>query len=476
MPATIATTLAEFAEGKKTPAEQVDETLKTIERVDPALNAFLEVFPDESAAAAAKPQAGRLAGIPVAIKDIICTTEGHTTAASKILQNFRSPFDATVIKKLRAEGAIVIGKTNCDEFAMGASNEFSAFGPVKNPWDVERVAGGSSGGSIAAVASGEVVAALGTDTGGSLRLPASFCNVVAVKPTYGRVSRFGAIAYASSFDQIGPTARTVRDTALLLEVIAGHDPHDATSSPQTVGKYVDACGQSVKNLRIGLPKEFFGDEVAGDVREVIMAAVRELKKQGAKISEVSLPLAPMAVPTYYLLVKSEASTNLSRFDGLRYGSLEKLNAATLSEAYLQARSHFGPEVKRSILMGTYALSAGYIDAWYKQASRVRTLTRQEFANVFQEVDVIAGPVSAETAFRIGEKADDPLAMYLADLLTDPASVAGLPALSVPAGFVNNLPVGLQLIAPHFEEERLFQVAHAYEQSQEWWKMTPPLGA
>ena len=471
---TIETTLAAFAKRELTPAEHTAQTLTAIEQLEPQLNAFLEVFNAEGRAAAAQPKKGRLSGIPVAIKDIICTTEGHTSAASKILQNFRSPFDATVVQKLRAEGAIIIGKTNCDEFAMGASNEFSAFGPVKNPWDTSRVAGGSSGGSIAAVASGEVLAALGSDTGGSLRLPASFCNVVAVKPTYGRVSRHGVIAYASSFDQVGPAARTVRDAALLLEIIAGHDPYDATSSPEPPGAYLAACGQSVAGLRIGLPKEFFSQEVDGRIQETVLTAVKELEKQGAQLIEISLPLAPMAVPTYYLLVKSEASTNLSRYDALRYGELPKITAGNLLEHYRAARSHFGPEVKRSILMGTYALSAGYIEAWYKQASKVRTLMRQEFTNAFAEVDVIAGPVSAEVAFPLGEKTDDPLAMYLADLLTDPASVAGLPALSVPAGFVDDLPVGLQLIAPHFTEERLFQTAHAYEQSQEWWQMMPLL--
>jgi aspartyl-tRNA(Asn)/glutamyl-tRNA(Gln) amidotransferase subunit A len=475
-PLTIEAAQAALHQKNATTVELVAETLAEIKRIDPELNAFLEVFPEEAAAAAQKKNQGRLSGIPIAIKDIICTTEGHTTAASKILQQFRSPFDATVVKKLKDEGASIIGKTNCDEFAMGASNEFSAYGPVKNPWDTSRVAGGSSGGSVAAVAGGEVIAALGSDTGGSLRLPASFCNAVGVKPTYGRVSRFGAIAYASSFDQIGPTARTVRDAALLLEIIAGHDARDATSSPLPVGNYVQACGQNIAGVKIGLPKEFFSEEVDSNVQGVVHAAIKELEKQGAIIKEVSLPLAPMAVPTYYLLVKSEASTNLSRYDSLRYGRLESLTAERLLDYYEEARSHLGPEVQRSILMGTYALSAGYIDAWYKQASRVRTLMRQEFERVFSEVDVIAGPVSAEVAFPLGEKTGNPLAMYLADLLTDPASVAGLPALSVPAGFVENLPVGLQLIAPHFAEERLFQVSYAYEQATDWHRMMPKISS
>ncbi|HLD25414.1 MAG TPA: Asp-tRNA(Asn)/Glu-tRNA(Gln) amidotransferase subunit GatA [Candidatus Andersenbacteria bacterium] len=470
-PLSIAATQAALAAKEISPAELLAETLQQIQATNPSLNAFLEVFTEATPTA----KTGRLAGIPVAIKDIICTTEGHTTASSKMLQSFRSPFDATVVQRLKDAGAVIIGKTNCDEFAMGASNEFSAYGPVKNPWDTGRVAGGSSGGSAAAVAAGEVLAALGTDTGGSLRLPASFCGVVGVKPTYGRVSRFGVIAYASSFDQVGPVARTVKDAALLLEIIAGSDQQDATSSPHPVPAYTQACGQSIAGLTIGLPAEFFGDEVDDSVKNIVTKAVSALEQQGATLKEISLPLMHLAVPTYYLLVKSEASTNLSRFDALRFAPLPRIAAGSLLQHYETARGQgFGPEVKRSILMGTYALSAGYIDAWYKQASRVRTLIRREFAAAFKEVDVIAGPVSAETAFPLGAKADDPLAMYFADLLTDPASVAGLPALSVPAGFVNSLPVGLQVIGPHFGEEQLFQVAHAYEQSQDWWKKKPEI--
>lgn len=473
---TVMDARASIEQGDISAEELVQETLESIRHWEPNINAFLEIL-EESAVAEAKQadQAhgrGKLHGIPIAIKDIICTTEGHTTAASKMLQRFQSPFAATVIERLKAEGAIIIGKTNCDEFAMGASNEYSAFGPTKNPWDTERVAGGSSGGSGAAVGSGEVMAALGTDTGGSIRMPANFCGVVGVKPTYGRVSRFGAVAYASSFDQIGPMTRTVADAALLLEVLAGHDERDATSSQKAVPTYTEFCTKGVEGLTIGMPKEYFGDEVAKEVRVVVGRAVKELEKLGAKIHNISLPLMQAAVPTYYLLVKSEASTNLARYDGLRYGKLE-LEAKTLLEHYSEARGrYFGPEVKRSILMGTYALSAGYIDAWYKQASKVRTLIRQEFAAAFQDVDVIIGPVAAELPWKIGQKADDPLAMYQADLLTDPASVAGLPAMSIPCGFSQDLPVGLQIIAPHFKEERLFQVAGAYEQQHDWWQRLP----
>lgn len=454
------------------------QSLAAIDAWEPHLHAFLEVFRD------AKPytEEGPSAGLPIAIKDLICTTEGHTTAASKVLQNFRSPYDATVVKKLKAAGAVILGKTNLDEFAMGASNEYSAFGPVKNPWDVTRVAGGSSGGSAAAVASGEAFAALGTDTGGSVRQPASFCNVVGLKPTYGRISRFGVIAYASSFDQVGIFSRTVADNALLLEILAGQDKYDATTSTAPVGKYREACEKDITGLRIGIPKEFFSDDVAENVRDTVRAAVEQLEKLGAKLVDITLPLMSAAIPTYYLLVKSEASSNLARYDSLRYGPLE-LTSNKLIERYKEARSHFGPEVKRSILMGTYALSAGYVDAWYKQASRVRTLMRREFENVFKGVDVIAGPVSPEVAFKLGSKTNDPLKMYLSDLFTVTASVAGLPALSVPCGFVYpersrrvELPVGLQLIAPHFREDLIYQVAHPYEQSQEWYKKSPKLPA
>lgn len=471
---------AQLVQGDTSAGEQVEQTLKNIARRDAALHAFLEVFEPEARSAAevydALPATKReqlpLGGVPVAIKDLISTVEGHTTAASQILRTHTSPFDATVVKKLRAAGAIVIGKTNLDEFAMGSSTEYSAFGVTKNPWATDRVAGGSSGGSAAAVASGMVTAALGTDTGGSIRQPASFCGVVGVKPTYGRVSRFGAVAYGSSLDQIGPLAATVEDAAQLLEVLAGRDVYDATSSPESVPRYRDWCGKSLKGITVGVPREFFAEGVTAEVRETVQRAVEDLKELGATIKDVSLSLTPTAIAVYFLIAKAEASSNLARYDGLRYAPV-KTKAATLLEHYMAARGQgFGPEVKRAILMGTYTLSAGYYDAWYKQASKVRTLIRQEYDEVFNDVDVIVGPVAPETAWPIGSKADDPLAMYLSDALTVPLSVAGVPALTVPCGFAGELPVGLHIAAPHWQETRLFQVAHAYEQAHEWWQKVP----
>jgi len=442
--------------------ELVEHSLERIKETDGDMHAFLEVFSDSARAEAEKKKTGPLAGIPVAIKDLICTTEGHTTAASRMLEKFQSPYEATVITRLKQAGAIIIGKTNLDEYAMGSSTEYSAFGVTKNPHDTTRVAGGSSGGSIAAVASGQVLAALGTDTGGSIRQPASLCGVVGVKPTYGRVSRFGVIAYGSSLDQVGPVTRTVKDAARLLEVIAGHDERDATTSDLPVPRYTDYCGKPIMGLRIGVPKEFFSEGVDTDVAAVVKTALAALEKAGAKLVELSLPLTAAAVPVYFLIAKAEASTNLARYDGLRF-SAPAVQSANLLERYMKTRGHgFGPEVKRAILMGTYALSAGYAEAWYAQASRVRTLIRREYEEAFKQVDVIAGPVSPEVAFKIGSKANDPLAMYLADALTVPFSVAGIPALSVPAGAAHGLPVGLQIAAPHFKEEVMFQAAAAHE--------------
>jgi aspartyl-tRNA(Asn)/glutamyl-tRNA(Gln) amidotransferase subunit A len=475
-PATILSLRAQIEHGDTTPAEIIDKHLATIDAWEPHLNAFIEVFSDEAKSVARNNPIGSLAGIPIAIKDLISTVEGHTRAASQMLARYRAPFDATVIKRLKQAGAILIGKTNQDEFAMGASNEYSSYGSVKNPWDLTRVPGGSSGGSAAAVAAGEVPAALGTDTGGSVRQPSSLCGVVGLKPTYGRLSRFGVIAYASSFDQVGPITRTVLDNALLMDVIAGPDEWDATTHPIAPSSYTAACQQGVKDLTIGIPQQYFGEEVDPQISATVRQAINDLKKQGAKVKDISLPLLHAAIPTYYLLVKAEASSNLARYDGLRYGSVD-IKGATLLDAYLESRGRYlGPEVKRSILMGTYALSAGYVDAWYKQASRVRTLIRREFENAFKEVDVIVGPVSPETAFPLNSKSDDPFKMYLADLLTVPASVAGLPAISVPCGFVNQLPVGLQIIAPHFQENRIYQTAAAYEQLNNWWQQTPDLPA
>ena len=478
---------------KETSATELTQAnLSAIEQGDTDIHAYLEVTAEHALAAAAAidqqaDTTGDLAGVPIAVKDIICTTAGHTTAASKILETFRAPYNATAVAKLQDAGAHVIGKTNLDEFAMGVSTEYSAFGPTKNPWDTSRIPGGSSGGSAAAVAAGTAIAALGTDTGGSIRNPASLCGVVGVKPTYGRVSRFGSIAYGSSLDQIGPITQTVADAALLLRTMAGPDERDATSAAESVPDYVAACTAATQadtpltEKKIGIPAEFFGDGVDPEVSKVVKEAIAHLEKLGATPVEISLPLTGAGIAVYYLIAKAEASANLARYDGLRFAPPAQTDAevADLLEHYLTTRGHgFGPEVKRAILMGTYTLSAGYADAWYKQASRVRTLIKQEFQSAFKEVDVIAGPVSPEVAWPLGEKADDPLAMYLADALTVTISVAGIPAMSVPCGFVNpsssqaKLPVGLQLITPHFQEERLFATAAAYEHTTNWHKDKP----
>lgn len=479
-PRTIQHVTRLVAHNKLTLTDAVDSSLSAIEQWEPQINAMREVLADSAhhEAAAFMNDSSylkkRLAGVTIAIKDLISTVQGHTAAASQMLKNYRAPFAATVVERLVAEGAIIIGKANQDEFAMGSSNEYSAFGPTKNPWDITRVPGGSSGGSAAAVATGEATCALGTDTGGSIRLPASFCSVVGLKPTYGRLSRFGVIAYASSFDQVGPIGRTVSDVATLTGIMAGSDPFDATSSNEPVPDYEAACGKNIAGLTIGVPKEYFGAAVDPAVAAAIQTALHDLEAQGARLKEISFTLLDAAIPTYYLLVKSEAASNLARYDGLRYAPSDQTSEDLLGHYEAVRGSSFGPEVKRSILMGTYALSAGYVDAWYKKASRVRTLIQREFQEIFNSVDVIAGPVSPEIAFKIGSKSDDPLKMYLADLLTVPASIAGLPALSVPAGFVHDLPVGLQLIGPAFQEERLFQVGAAYEKNHDWHNKVPKL--
>lgn len=478
--ATLADTKAALDKGEVSSVELVDSSLERISKWEPHINAFVEVLGDEARSAAQDWDTKRgnsssaLGGIPIGIKDVICTTEGHTTAASNILKGFKSPYGATAVSNLKSAGGIVIGKANCDAFAMGVSTEYSDYGTTLNPWDVSKVPGGSSGGSAAAVASGEVLAALGTDTGGSIRHPSSLCGVVGLRPTYGRVSRFGSIAYGSSMDQIGPLASTVRDTALMLAAIAGQDERDATSSPVATGEYAAACGKDVKGLTIGVPDEFFGEGVDPEVAKTIEQAVAKLAEQGATIKPISLPLTAVGVPVYYLLAKAEGSTNLGRYDKIRFGESD-VAADRLMEHYVEARgTGFGAEVKRTILMGTYALSSGYYDAWYKQASKVRTLIQREFEEAFEDVDVIAGPVAPEVAFTVGSKAEDPLAMYMMDALTVTASVAGIPALSIPAGFAHELPVGLQLMGPAFAEERLFQVGHAYEQATDWTAQRPSL--
>ena len=418
---------------------------------------------------------GPLFGLPVGVKDNIVTEGIETTASSKILEGFNPIYDATVVRKLREAGMITVGKINMDEFAMGSSNENSAYKKTKNPWNLAHVPGGSSGGSAAAVAAGEVPFALGSDTGGSIRQPAAFCGVVGMKPTYGRVSRFGLIAFASSLDQIGPITRTVEDNALLLEAISGVDEMDSTSANVEVPKFSEAIGKSIKGLRIGVPKEYMGEGVSEEVRASVLEALKVLEAQGAVWEEVSLPHSEYALATYYLLSSSEASSNLARFDGIRYGYRAE-EAKNLLELYKMTRAQgFGDEVKRRIMLGTYSLSAGSYDAYYLKAQKVRTLIKQDFENVFENYDVIVGPTTPTPAFKVGEKVDDPLTMYANDILTIPVNLAGVPGISIPCGFAaDGLPLGLQIIGKHFDEATIYQVASAYESATEFHKQTPAL--
>jgi aspartyl-tRNA(Asn)/glutamyl-tRNA(Gln) amidotransferase subunit A len=406
-----------------------------------------------------------LGGVPVAIKDVMCTRGVRTTAGSKILGNFVPPYDATVVARLEAAGAVVLGKLNCDEFAMGSSNENSAFHPVRNPHDTSRVPGGSSGGSAAAVAADMAVAALGSDTGGSIRQPASFCGVVGLMPTYGRVSRYGLIAFASSLDHIGPITRTVKDSALVMRTIAGRDPMDSSSANVPVPDYVAELDKPVRGLKIGVAKEYFGEGLDPEVRKAVEGAIQKLAELGCVVVPVSLPHTEYAIPTYYIVATAEASSNLARFDGVRYGYRAK-NARTLSDMYRRTRDEgFGAEVKRRIMLGTYALSAGYYDAYYLKAQKVRTLLTRDFEEAFKKVDAIVTPTSPTAAFKLGEKANDPLAMYLADIYTVTADLAGIPGISVPCGKTReNLPIGLQILGRHFDEATILRIAHEYEQA------------
>ncbi|QSB48952.1 Asp-tRNA(Asn)/Glu-tRNA(Gln) amidotransferase subunit GatA [Parageobacillus toebii] len=464
-------------------SDLVDESFRRIGEVEEQVQAFLTLN-EENARAKAKELDDKLAkeendfgvlfGMPIGIKDNIVTKGLRTTCASKILYNFDPIYDATVMERLNEAGAITIGKLNMDEFAMGSSTENSGFQLTRNPWDLERVPGGSSGGSAAAVAAGEVPFALGSDTGGSIRQPAAFCGVVGLKPTYGRVSRFGLVAFASSLDQIGPITRTVEDNAYLLQVIAGLDPMDSTSANVEVPNYVEALTGDIKGLKIAVPKEYLGEGVAEEVRQSVLDALKVLEKLGATWEEVSLPHSKYALATYYLLASSEASANLARFDGVRYGYRTD-NAKNLIDMYKQTRSEgFGNEVKRRIMLGTFALSAGYYDAYYKKAQQVRTLIKQDFEKVFEKYDVIIGPTTPTPAFKIGEKTHDPLTMYANDILTIPVNLAGVPGISVPCGFVNGLPVGLQIIGKHFDESTIYRVAHAFEQATDYHKQKPAL--
>lgn len=415
-----------------------------------------------------------LEGIPCGIKDLIITKGIKTTAASKMLQDYSPLFDATVITKLKSAGAIILGKHNCDAWGHGSSTENSDYGPSHNPWDITRVPGGSSGGGAASVVADQVVFALGTDTGGSIRQPASLCGCVGLKPTYGRVSRFGSIAMGSSLDTIGPIAKTVEDAALIMKVIAGQDAKDSTTPPQAVPDYTKVLNKGIKGLKIGIPKQAFGKGLDDEVKSVIEVAIKDLEKLGAKTEEVDLTTLDYALACYYIIMPAEVSSNLGRYDGIRYGYQAK-DAADLMEVYTKSRAQgFGPEAKRRIMIGTYTLSAGYYDAYYKKAMQVRTLIKQEFERILAQVDLILMPTSPTPAFKLGEKSNDPLQMYLADIYTVPVSLAGLPAISVPCGFVNNLPVGLQLIAKQFAEEKVVQAAAAYEQANDWSKLKPTI--
>ncbi len=438
------------------------------------INSFLALSRDRALAQAERidgmVEAGaelpRLAGVPVGIKDVLAMRGAPATAGSKILEGYRPPYDATAVAKLEAAGAVLLGKLNCDEFAMGSSNENSAYGPVRNPRALDRVPGGSSGGSAAAVAAGFCVASLGTDTGGSVRQPAAFCGVVGVLPTYGRVSRYGLIAFASSLDRVGPFTRTVEDAAVMLEVLAGEDARDATSSGRLLGSYSAEMAKPVEGLRVGVPEEYFGEGLDPEIRAAVERAIDGLKAAGCVVKPVSLRHTRYAIPTYYVIATAEASSNLSRFDGVRFG-LREMKAKTLSGMFRETREEgFGPEVKRRILLGTYALSAGYYDAYYRKAQQMRTLLARDFMEAFGEVDVIVGPMTPTAAFKLGEKTDDPLAMYLADIYSVAASLAGICGVSVPCGATaGGLPIGVQVMAGHFREGTMLRVAKAIEAQQ-----------
>jgi len=476
-------TLAELSRALKrrefSSVELTRAYLQRIERHSPALNAYITVTAERALAQAhaadarlAKGAGDALTGIPIAQKDIFCTKGVKTSCGSRMLDNFIAPYDATTVERFDAAGVVMLGKTNMDEFAMGSSNETSFYGPVKNPWDLAAVPGGSSGGSAAAVAARLAPAATGTDTGGSIRQPAALCNLTGLKPTYGRVSRYGMIAFASSLDQGGPMARSAEDCALLLQVMAGFDPRDSTSVDRPVPDYSAALNESIKGLRIGLPKEYFAEGLDANVAAAIDAAIREYEKLGATVKEISLPNTHLAVPTYYVIAPAECSSNLSRFDGVRFGHRCK-DPRDLEDLYKRSRGEgFGAEVQRRIMIGTYVLSAGYYDAYYLKAQRLRRLISDDFKKAFTEVDVVMGPTSPTPAFNLGEKTDDPVTMYLSDIYTIAANLAGLPAASIPAGFVGKRPVGLQIVGNYFDEARLLNVAHQYQQVTDWHQRMP----
>jgi aspartyl-tRNA(Asn)/glutamyl-tRNA(Gln) amidotransferase subunit A len=475
---------ARYRDGTATPGQVVGEYLDRVERLDPQVRAFLTVTRDEALRLAAEADArfkagaprGPLDGVPVALKDVLCTRGVATTCGSRILEGFVPPYDATVVARLRAAGAILVGKLNMDEFAMGSSTEHSAFFTTRNPWDLARVPGGSSGGAAAAVAADLAALSLGTDTGGSIRQPAAFCGVLGMKPTYGRVSRYGLIAFASSLDQIGPFARDAEDAALMLQVIAGPDPMDSTAVDVPVPDYRAALAQGIEGLRIGVPAEYFIDGMDPEVERAVREAIATLEKLGARTEPVSLPHTEYGLAAYYVIAPAEASSNLARYDGVKYG-LRISGARDLIDMYSKTRAAgFGAEVKRRVMLGTYVLSAGYYDAYYGQAQKVRTLVRRDFEQAFERVDLLVAPTTPGVAFKMGEK-EDPLQMYLNDIFTIPVNLAGLPGVSIPGGFTQGgLPIGLQLIARAFDEATLLRAAHAYQQATPWHTRRPPLPA
>ena len=477
--------IRELSEGLKSKAfsslELTESFLKRIDRLDPSINAFITVTPEKALAAAkaadvalSKGTAGPLTGIPIAQKDIFCTEGVRSSCGSKMLDQFISPYNATVVDRLNAAGTVMLGKLNMDEFAMGSSNETSFYGPVKNPWNLETVPGGSSGGSAAAIAARLVPGATGTDTGGSIRQPAAFCGITGIKPTYGLVSRWGMIAFASSLDQAGPMAKTAEDCAWLLEAMAGFDPKDSTSIERPKEIYSQGLDNSLQGLRIGLPKEFFGEGLDPDIHQAIQAAIGEIEKLGATVKAISLPHMHLSGPAYYVVAPAECSSNLARLDGVRYGYRAE-NPKDLKDLYMRSRGEgFGAEVKRRILIGTYALSAGYYDAYYLKAQKIRRLISDDFKKAFEEVDVIMGPTSPSVAFQFGEKSQDPIAMYLSDIYTIAVNLAGLPGMSVPVGFSKGLPIGMQLIGNYFSEQRLLNVAHRYQSVTDWHQQSPKL--
>ncbi|MBX3709807.1 MAG: Asp-tRNA(Asn)/Glu-tRNA(Gln) amidotransferase subunit GatA [Gammaproteobacteria bacterium] len=476
---TIAELSTELAAKRISSVELTRLYLERIQHFNNILNSFITIT-EEHALQAAKQadelrsqgKAGALTGIPIAQKDIFCTDGIKTTCGSKMLDNFIAPYDATVVKNLKLAGTVMLGKTNMDEFAMGSSNETSYYGPTKNPWNIDYVPGGSSGGSAAAVAGCLTPAATGTDTGGSIRQPAALCGITGIKPTYGRVSRFGMIAFASSLDQGGPLAKTAEDCALLLNAMSGFDEKDSTSVNQPVPDYTANLNHSIKGIRIGLPKEYFSHGLSNEVATAIQTAIKEYEKLGAVIEEISLPNTGLSVPVYYVIAPAECSSNLARYDGVRYGYRCK-DPVDLQDLYKRSRSEgFGSEVKRRIMVGTYVLSAGYYDAYYLKAQKVRRLIRDDFAQAFKKVDVILSPTTPTPAFKFGEKTHDPISMYLSDIYTIAVNLAGLPGISIPAGFVNRLPIGMQLIGNLFDEAKLLNIAHQYQKITDWHKQIP----